>query len=175
MPKESCKLFSGGPLGKLGAADAITAQTTADDIDEPKPHPEVFVKAMEAGDIDPRRAIAVGDSVWDVKAARAAGIACVAVESGGYSQHELSEDGALQVYSDVEELHDQFYTSPLDLLTPRDSLHCDEFHAAMPMRAVVTNSSTTLSTAVRARRSPRVMFGGSASMSGPSTHALTLV
>ncbi len=103
-------------LGKLGAADAITAQTTADDIDEPKPHPEVFVKAMEVGDIDPRRAIAVGDSVWDVKAARAAGIACVAVESGGYSQHELSEDGALQVYSDVEELHDQFYTSPLALL-----------------------------------------------------------
>lgn len=103
-------------LEKLDATDAITTQTTADDIDEPKPDPEVFVKAMEAGGIDPRRALAVGDSIWDVKAARAAGIACIAVESGGYSEHELSEDGALHVYSDVEELHDQFFTSPLALL-----------------------------------------------------------
>ncbi len=85
-------------LKKLGADDTIDARTTADDIDEPKPDPEVFYKAMEAGGIDPRRAIAVGDSIWDVKAARAAGIGCIAVESGGYSEHELSEDGALHVY-----------------------------------------------------------------------------
>ena len=58
-------------LTKLEADDAIDAQTTADDISEPKPGPEVFLNAMEAGGIDPRRAIAVGDSVWDVKAARA--------------------------------------------------------------------------------------------------------
>jgi HAD superfamily hydrolase (TIGR01509 family) len=103
-------------LRKLEVEDAIDAQTTADDIDEPKPEPEVFLKAMEAGGIDPRKAIAVGDSVWDVKAARAAGIACIAVESGGYSEHELGEDGALHVYRDVRELFDQFYTSPLALL-----------------------------------------------------------
>jgi HAD superfamily hydrolase (TIGR01509 family) len=103
-------------LERLGADEAIDAQTTADDIERPKPDPEVFVKAMEAGGIDPRKAIAVGDSVWDVKAARAAGIACIAVESGGYSEHELSEDGAVHVYRDVRELLDQFHTSPLALL-----------------------------------------------------------
>jgi HAD superfamily hydrolase (TIGR01509 family) len=103
-------------LEKLGADDAIDAQTTADDIDEPKPDPEVFLKAMEAGAIDPRRAIAVGDSVWDIKSARAARIPCIAVESGGYSEHELNEEGALHVYRDVQELLDQFYTSPLALL-----------------------------------------------------------
>jgi HAD superfamily hydrolase (TIGR01549 family) len=103
-------------LKKLGAEDAIDAQTTADDIDESKPNPEVFVKAMQAGGIDPRRALAVGDSIWDIKAARAAGIGCIAVESGGYSAHELSEDGALRVYSDVQELLQQFFTSPLALL-----------------------------------------------------------
>jgi HAD superfamily hydrolase (TIGR01509 family) len=110
-------------LEKLAADDAIDGQTTADDIDEPKPDPEVFLKAMESCAIDPKRAIAVGDSVWDIKSARAAGIACIAVESGGYSQHELSEDGALHVYRDVEELFDQFYTSPLALLlqTPQES------------------------------------------------------
>lgn len=103
-------------LRKLEAHDAIDAQTTADDVEEPKPDPEVFCTAMEVGGIDPRRALAVGDSVWDVQAARAAGIACIAVESGGYSEHELNEEGALHVYRDVQELLDQFYTSPMALL-----------------------------------------------------------
>ena len=48
---------------------------------------------MEVGDIDPERCLAVGDSVWDVQAARAAGIGCVAVESGGFSAHELARGG----------------------------------------------------------------------------------
>ena len=103
-------------LKKLQADDAIDAQTTADDIDEPKPDPQVFLRAMAAGGIDSRRAIAVGDSIWDIKSARAAGIACIAVESGGYSQHELSEEGALHVYRNVQELLNQFFTSPLALL-----------------------------------------------------------
>jgi phosphoglycolate phosphatase-like HAD superfamily hydrolase len=68
---------------------------------------------MERAGIDPRRALVVGDSIWDVQAARRAGIGCVAVETGGFSQHELSEEGALQVYRDVEELERQFLTSPL--------------------------------------------------------------
>jgi len=68
------------------------------------------------GSIDPERAVAVGDSIWDVRAARSAGIGCVAVESGGYSRHELSEAGALQVYRDVEEILNQLRTSPLAAL-----------------------------------------------------------
>lgn len=97
----------------LNAEDAIDGQTSADDVDSSKPDPEVFVNAMKRFSIDPRRALAVGDSVWDVKAARAAGIGCIAVESGGFSQHELSEAGSLHVYRDVGEMVDQFQTSPL--------------------------------------------------------------
>jgi HAD superfamily hydrolase (TIGR01549 family) len=103
-------------LGRLQADDAIDATTTADDIEKAKPDPEVFVTAMQAGSIDPRRALAVGDSIWDIRAARAAGIGCIAVETGGYSEHELDEAGALHVYRDVQELLDQFYTSPLAAL-----------------------------------------------------------
>ena len=103
-------------LPKLNAADAIDAVTTADDVDKPKPDPEVFLKALVAGGIDPRRALAVGDSIWDIRAARAAGVACVAVETGGYSEHELSEEGAIRVYQDVQELVNQFYTSPISML-----------------------------------------------------------
>jgi HAD superfamily hydrolase (TIGR01509 family) len=102
----------------LDADDAIDGQTTADDIESSKPDPEVFLTAMETFSVDPRRALAVGDSVWDIQAARAAGIGCVAVESGGFSQHELSEAGARQVYRDARELLDQLLTSPLVQLTP---------------------------------------------------------
>ncbi|HET9078505.1 MAG TPA: HAD family hydrolase [Acidimicrobiales bacterium] len=100
----------------IGADDAIDTQTTADDVEASKPAPDVFVAAMGAGGIDPQRALVVGDSVWDVRAARAAGVGCVAVETGGFSQHELSESGARHVYRSVEELLQQFRTSPLAAL-----------------------------------------------------------
>jgi HAD superfamily hydrolase (TIGR01509 family) len=103
-------------LVKLNAADAIDAVTTADDVEKPKPDPEVFLKALVAGGIDPKRALAVGDSIWDIRAARAAGVACIAVETGGYSEHELSEEGAIRVYQDVQELANQFSPSPISML-----------------------------------------------------------
>jgi HAD superfamily hydrolase (TIGR01509 family) len=96
----------------LNADDSIDGQTSADDVDRSKPDPEVFVSALKQFSIDPRRALAVGDSVWDVTAARAAGIGCLTVESGGFSQHELSEAGSWHVYRDVGEMVDQFHTGP---------------------------------------------------------------
>lgn len=100
----------------LDADDVIDAATSADDVDASKPDPEVFLTAMASADVDPERAVAVGDSVWDIQAARAAGIGCIALESGGFSQHELSEEGALFVYRDAKELLDQLRTSPLGAL-----------------------------------------------------------
>ncbi len=97
---------------------AIDGQTTADEVSNAKPDPEVFLTAMKNASIDPRRALAVGDSVWDIRAARSAGIACITVETGGFSQHELNEAGAVRVYRDVEELLSQLLTSPIaSLLT----------------------------------------------------------
>jgi HAD superfamily hydrolase (TIGR01509 family) len=97
----------------LDADPAIDGQTSADEVTDSKPDPEVFLKAMESASIDPGRALAVGDSVWDIRAARSAGIACIAVETGGFSQHELSEAGSIRVYRDVSELLSQLHTSPL--------------------------------------------------------------
>ena len=110
-------------LAKLNADDALRLTTSADDVEKAKPAPDIFITAMDEADIDPHRALAVGDSIWDVQAARSAGIGCVAIESGGFSRHELSEEGALAVYRDVDELRQQWRTSPLGRLT-----------AAMPTR-----------------------------------------
>ena len=103
----------------LDADPAIDGQTTADEVTHSKPDPEVFLKAMESASIDPGRALAVGDSVWDIRAARSAGIACITVETGGFSQHELSEAGSIRVYRDVSELLSQLHTSPLASLLTR--------------------------------------------------------
>jgi HAD superfamily hydrolase (TIGR01509 family) len=101
---------------RLHAVEAIDASTSADDVETSKPDPEVFLEAMEMGAVDPKTAPALGDSIWDIRAARAARLGCVAVETGGYSAHELREEGALPVYRDVAELLDQFATSPLTSL-----------------------------------------------------------
>ena len=103
-------------LEALPIGEVVDVTITADDVGSSKPDPEVFLKAMEVASLDPARTLAIGDSVWDVEAARAAGIGCLAVESGGFSRHELSEVGALHVYRDVGELLQQFFTTPLAFL-----------------------------------------------------------
>jgi HAD superfamily hydrolase (TIGR01509 family) len=103
-------------LRHLDADDAIDARTTADDVERSKPAPDIFLAAMKSGAVDPTRALAVGDAVWDVRGARAAGIGCIGVETGGFSRHELSEAGALHVYRDVQELFHQMHTSSLAAL-----------------------------------------------------------
>jgi HAD superfamily hydrolase (TIGR01509 family) len=103
----------------LGVRDVLTAVTTADDVANAKPAPDVLLAAMEAGSVDPRRAVLIGDSIWDVRASIAAGIGVVAVETGGFSRHELMEEGAREVYRDIEQLRLQLQTSVIGhLLEP---------------------------------------------------------
>ena len=85
-------------LEPLGADDAIDEIVNADDVDEAKPDPEVFTSALEKGGIDPSRAVVVGDTVWDVKAATAAELQCLCVATGGIDSTALLSAGALAVY-----------------------------------------------------------------------------
>jgi HAD superfamily hydrolase (TIGR01509 family) len=100
----------------LGADDVIDEVVTSDDVERSKPDPQIFEVARDRAGIDPALVVVVGDSVWDVEAARAAGMGCVGVESGGFSRHELAEAGAIAVYRDVEELRAQLRTSPIGAL-----------------------------------------------------------
>lgn len=97
----------------LAITGVVDGTTTSEDVERSKPSPEVFVKAMESAGLDPSRTLAVGDSVWDIRSARSAGIPCIAVESGGFSRHELQEAGALHVFRDVCEILRQFNATPL--------------------------------------------------------------
>lgn len=100
----------------LDADDAIDETVNADDVQRSKPAPDIFETARDKARVDPALVLAIGDSVWDVQAARSAGMGCVAVESGGSSRHELDEAGAIGVYRDVQELRAQFLTSPIGAL-----------------------------------------------------------
>jgi HAD superfamily hydrolase (TIGR01509 family) len=100
-------------LEAIGADDAIDGVTSAGEVDKAKPHPDVFAVALEEAGTAPELTVVVGDTVWDVEAAKRAGLRCVAVTSGGISRGELEEAGAAAVYDDVAALLDDLDRSLL--------------------------------------------------------------
>ena len=91
-------------IEKLGIADLIDAKTSSSDAEKSKPEPDLFEAALKAG--GGRKAIVVGDSIYDVQAAVAMGAACVCVRTGGFGVDELTEAGAVLVVDGPKELLD---------------------------------------------------------------------
>jgi HAD superfamily hydrolase (TIGR01549 family) len=109
---------SAGPvLELLGVAPEVPV-ITRDAVDRAKPDPDLFLAAAARLDIDITNAMVIGDSVWDMLAARRARALGVGVLSGGYGQEELERAGAYRVYED-----------PADLLR-----HLDEVGIRVPSR-----------------------------------------
>ena len=88
----------------LDAEDAITGATSAGDVDQSKPAPDLVQVALDKAGVPAGDALFVGDTVWDVRACQRAGVACVAVLSGGISAAELREAGAVAVFRDPADL-----------------------------------------------------------------------
>jgi beta-phosphoglucomutase len=76
---------------------------TADDISEPKPNPEIFLKASAKLGFKPEKCVVVEDSIFGVKAAKNAGMGCVAVLTGVYSRKELKSAKPDLVVSSLKE------------------------------------------------------------------------
>jgi len=99
-------------LDLLDAREIADGWTTSGDVDATKPEPDLVRAAMEkAGG---NEAVMVGDSTWDCEAAGRAGISTVAVLTGGFSESELREAGAVAVYHSIVELRnslDEWLTS----------------------------------------------------------------
>ncbi|MEU9093358.1 HAD family hydrolase [Streptomyces sp. NPDC048428] len=84
----------------VGADDAITATATADDVEKGKPAPDPVRRALDLAEVAPERAVFVGDSVWDMRAAVGAGVAVIGLLCGGIPREDLEEAGADAVYPD---------------------------------------------------------------------------
>jgi len=107
----SSSLRTAGPtMARLGIPEG-TPIVTRDQVTYAKPNPDLFLAAAEKLGADPRDCFVVGDSIWDLLAARRAGALGVGLLSGGYGKEELQEAGPYRVYDD-----------PADLLAHLDEL-----------------------------------------------------
>lgn len=84
----------------IGAGSAVSAITSAGDVDEAKPSPEVFEAALSEAGCAAGDALVVGDSVWDVEAATKAGVRIVGLRSGGTGDDALRAAGVVALYDD---------------------------------------------------------------------------
>jgi HAD superfamily hydrolase (TIGR01549 family) len=90
-------------LDLLDARELVDDWTTSADVEATKPEPDLIKAALEkAGNDDP--SVMVGDSVWDVEAAKRAGVPTLAVLTGGFSEEELRDAGAAQVVEAIDDL-----------------------------------------------------------------------
>jgi len=100
---------AGPVIGTLGVPEGVPI-VTRDQVLHAKPDPDLFVTAAERLGVNIEHSIVVGDSIWDLLAARRARALGVGLLAGGYGRAELETAGAYRVYED-----------PADLL-----LHLDE-------------------------------------------------
>jgi HAD superfamily hydrolase (TIGR01509 family) len=75
------------------------------DVARAKPEPDLFLACRDRLDVKSEECYVVGDAVWDILAARRAGMLSVALLTGGYGEDELIGAGAFRVYRDPAELH----------------------------------------------------------------------
>ena len=92
----------------LGARSVVDAWTTSDDVDASKPAPDLLQVAIDR--VGGTSAITIGDSVWDCRAAKEAGVPAIGVLTGGFSRGELLEAGAARTFTSLGELQECFPT-----------------------------------------------------------------
>jgi HAD superfamily hydrolase (TIGR01509 family) len=100
-------------LELLGAREIVDAWTTSDDVERTKPEPDLVHAALDKVDAGPENAMLIGDTVWDVEAAHRAGVETLAVRTGGFSEQELRDAGAKEVFTSVEELRQELRETAL--------------------------------------------------------------
>ena len=90
-------------LRVLGVGDDVPI-ITRDLVHHAKPDPDLFLAAAEKLDVEISDSVVVGDSIWDLLAARRARALGVGLLSGGYGREELERAGAYRVYNDPADL-----------------------------------------------------------------------
>jgi HAD superfamily hydrolase (TIGR01509 family) len=100
----SGRIASAGPaIAMLGVPEGVPI-VTRDLVPHAKPDPDLFLEAVRQLGVDVTDAVVVGDSVWDMLAARRARTLGIGLLSGGYGTDELERAGAYRVYDDPADL-----------------------------------------------------------------------
>ncbi|WP_091059409.1 HAD family hydrolase [Klenkia brasiliensis] len=101
-------------LDLLDARNLAEAWTTSDDVEASKPAPDLLRTALtKLGEPEDAPAVVVGDSVYDVEAAKRAGMPAYVVRSGGFGDDELRAAGAVELYDTPADLTAALDSTPL--------------------------------------------------------------
>jgi HAD superfamily hydrolase (TIGR01509 family) len=106
-------------LDLLDAREVVDAWTTSADVESTKPAPDLVHAALDKTGDAPSEAVMVGDTPWDVKAASKAGVETITVITGGFSEQQLTEAGAVAVFESVAELLERLDETRLKQGDPR--------------------------------------------------------
>ena len=98
-------------LDLLKVRDVVDGWTTSADVDATKPRPDLIEAALAKAGTD--AGVMVGDSTWDVEAAKNAGVETIALLTGGFSEQELLDSGALAVFESIPDLVKKLDDTPL--------------------------------------------------------------
>ncbi len=98
-------------LDLLDVRELASGWTDSGDVERTKPEPDLVQAAVEKAGGGP--AVMVGDSTWDAVAAERAGIPMVAVLTGGFSEQDLREAGACNVFQSLSDLRAEIRSTPL--------------------------------------------------------------
>ncbi|HEY0098773.1 MAG TPA: HAD family hydrolase [Pyrinomonadaceae bacterium] len=94
--------------------DLVEEETSADDADKSKPHPDIFEAALAAlGDVRADEAIVIGDTPYDAEAAGKINLRTIGVLCGGFPEAELRAAGCAPIYRDPADLLARYDESPL--------------------------------------------------------------
>lgn len=101
-------------LELLDIGTLVAATTTADDVAKTKPAPDIVAAALrKLGSVDAEEAMMIGDTPYDIAAARQCGVAAIGLRSGRFADEALSGEGAVALYDDVAALLRDYDQSPL--------------------------------------------------------------
>lgn len=87
-----------------GIADLDFAETSSDDAEKSKPHPDIFEAALGRLGLSPERCLVIGDTPYDAEAARRAGIRALGVLCGGFDEADIRDGGATAIFADPADL-----------------------------------------------------------------------
>ena len=94
--------------------DLIEANTSSDDAERSKPYPDIFQAALaKTKGVKPGESMVIGDTPYDIIAAKRAGIESIGMLCGGFPEAELLEAGCVAIYDDPEDLLRNIQSSPL--------------------------------------------------------------
>ena len=96
-------------------ADLVDAETSSDDAERTKPHPDIFEVALKrlGSGVEKNRVCVVGDSPWDAIAAGKLGLRTLGVLCGGFPEVELRKAGCIEIYRGPGDLLDRLDESPI--------------------------------------------------------------